>query len=148
MVPLASKLQRPTALGRTTTIDSERFASSGQQQVTTYPDGTELDVTTDADLSCTTITTEGTLIEIEAEVDPRFKTQSPLAAETTITTPDPNGPVTEMSTTRDVTLADPANPFSLLQLVDTQTVAGNIITRSDWGDAVTILTIHLKALVK
>jgi YD repeat-containing protein len=137
-----------TALGRTTAIDSERFADSGQQQVTTYPDGTELDVTTAADLSCTTITTEGTLVEIEAEIDPRFKTQSPLAAETTITTPDPNGPVVTMTNTRDATLADPANPFSLLQLVDTQTVAGNIITRSDWGDAVTILTIHLKALVK
>jgi hypothetical protein len=81
-------------------------------------------------LSCTTITTEGTLIEIEAAVDPRFGTQSPLAAGTTITSPDPNGPVTGMSTSRSATLADPANPFTLLQLIDTQTVESSTTTRT------------------
>ena len=64
-----------TALGRTTSIESERFADGGQHQVTTHSDQTQLDVTTGADLGCTTITTEGTLVEIEAEVDPRFGTQ-------------------------------------------------------------------------
>jgi YD repeat-containing protein len=108
------KVAAATALGRTTSIDSERFPSGGQQQVTTFPDQTELDVTTAADLSCTTITREGTLVEIEAEIDPRFGTQSPIAAGTTITTPN-GGPTSNGGNERYVTLADPANPFSVLE---------------------------------
>jgi len=56
---LKLELQTATALGRTMAIESERFADGGQQQVTTYSDQTQLEVTTGADLSCTTITTAG-----------------------------------------------------------------------------------------
>ena len=136
--PNGSTTSVSTGLGHTTTYLSELLANGAQRRVTTEPGGAMTEVVTNADGSWRTTYPSGTVVVVVPGPDPRWGMQAPIVASSTITTP---GALVETITgSRTATLADAADPFSLLTQTDKRSINGRTWT--------TVYTAAAKTLVR
>ncbi|MFN8541317.1 MAG: hypothetical protein U0232_28050 [Thermomicrobiales bacterium] len=117
-----------TALNRGTTYRTERLDDSTIREAITYPDGTQQVLLVGTDGSRRLTATDGTVTTTEFGPDPRFGLAAPIARKQTVTTPD--ALTLTVTRQRDVSLADPSDLLSLVQLVDTTMVNGSPWTSS------------------
>jgi len=111
-----------SALGRTYTTNIESTGEQGGEvRTTTHRDGTETVAVHAADGGSLTTYPDGTTMEVEPRSDPRFPDQS-LTGTTTVATP--SGRVSTTSTQRFVALANPEDPLSVTSQTEVVEVNG------------------------
>ncbi|HEX2203455.1 MAG TPA: RHS repeat-associated core domain-containing protein, partial [Longimicrobium sp.] len=113
-----------TARGVATSYRYERFANGGVRRVRTGPAGLSVTDERAPDGTRTMRRPDGVTVTTRPAGDPRFGAQAPLAALTTVATP--GGRSTTLAGGRRVTLADPADPFSVTLAVDSVVVDGRV----------------------
>ncbi|MGH8849532.1 MAG: Ig-like domain-containing protein, partial [Casimicrobiaceae bacterium] len=114
---------RTTRLGRTTTYKTENLAANTQRRTTTDPDGTQSQTEEAIDAGTThTTSSDGMVLDTTLGPDPRFGMESPINREVTSTSP--GGLSFFASSDLTTTLANPADPLSILTLTGTRTVNG------------------------
>ncbi|HEX6130747.1 MAG TPA: hypothetical protein VF044_03400, partial [Actinomycetota bacterium] len=107
------EVTRTTKLGLTTTYAVETPAEGTTERTTIAPDGATMTGTAVADAATATVTqADGTVSRQVSGPDPRFDMQAPIASELRVTLPSAAEILT--TATRDVTLADPDDPLSLV----------------------------------
>jgi RHS repeat-associated protein len=112
--------------GRVRVFSTTRQSNGSRLYTDQSPDGT---ITTRSydDAGATTITqADGTVLFTKEGPDPRFKMDAPILAERKVTLP--SGLAFQQTTTRAVTLADPADALSLQSLTDTVSTNGRVET--------------------
>ncbi len=114
-----------SGMGRNTNHLVENLYN-GMRTTTTQPDGTVSSVMRENDGVVTTISSDGTISTLTQGPDPRFGMQAPVTSDLTAKTP--SGLTSTLSEVRTVTLADPANPLSVVNLTDTVTLNGKTYT--------------------
>ncbi|RME82360.1 MAG: hypothetical protein D6775_11115, partial [Caldilineae bacterium] len=115
-----------TALGRTTVYRVERLPNGDERRVTTFPDGTEMELLISKDGTRTIHLPDGMTITTTEGSDPRFGMLVPLPVSTVYETP---GGLTRNETfNRTVVLNEPDNPLSLATLTDTSVRNGRVWT--------------------
>ncbi|MDP1697369.1 MAG: hypothetical protein Q8L45_06260 [Xanthomonadaceae bacterium] len=110
--------------GRVRVFSTTRQSNGSRLYTDQAPDGS---ITTRSydDAGATTITQpDGTVLFTKEGPDPRFKMDAPVLAERKVTLP--SGLAFAQTTTRAVTLADPADALSLQSLTDTVTTNGRV----------------------
>ena len=117
---------RSTALGRTTTYKVENLSTGNEQQVVTFPVGTQNQLLSETNGIRTLTLRHGTVVNSQEGPDPRFGMQTPILTEQTFTTP--GGLIWNATATRTASLSDPANPLSLTTQTDTVNVNGRTYT--------------------
>lgn len=113
---------KTTALGDTTRYRVEQLPDGGHRRVNTSPNGLAQSSQRGSNGVTTSTTPDGTQTEVTASPDPRFGMQAPILSEVLVTTP--GGLISTVQTSRQATLADPANPFSLETQVNALVVNG------------------------
>ncbi|MDA8178745.1 MAG: PASTA domain-containing protein [Deltaproteobacteria bacterium] len=116
-----------TALGRSTGYLVERLPTGASRWTNTYSSGATSIVVDGTDGKHTVTGADGTVSEVTQGPDPRWGMAAPIASRTTVRTP--GGLFSTTTSTRGVTLSNPADPMSLLTQTDTSTVNGNAYTR-------------------
>jgi RHS repeat-associated protein len=115
-----------TALGRETVYAVSPVATGGTEETTTAPDGTQATALALPEGDVTRTGADGTITTAREGPDPRFQMQAPVPlAQSTAT---PGGLLADATSSRLVTLADPADPLSITALVDSQTINGKTAT--------------------
>ncbi|MBL4664814.1 MAG: hypothetical protein JKY23_02495, partial [Nitrospinaceae bacterium] len=105
-----------SGLGRVSSFSVETLATGGKNlRTVTGPSGFSTVTLLGLDNSQTITSPDGTVTNITKNPDPRFGMLAPLS-NLAVTTP--GGIVSTLTTTRSVTLADPADPLSLTAMVD------------------------------
>jgi YD repeat-containing protein len=117
-----------TGLGRTTTYVVQRGNRGERSRTRHDPDGTVTHQEDGSDGSRAVSYPDGSESEVFRAADPRWGFLASLPGESRIETP--GGLVSEVTTDRSITLADPDDPLSLQTQVDTVTVNGETSTRS------------------
>ncbi|HHW85535.1 MAG TPA: hypothetical protein GX400_04935, partial [Chloroflexi bacterium] len=115
-----------TGLGYTTTYRIEQLTDGSERQRNTAASGAVTDATVAQDGSQTTIAPDGTRFFVQSTPDPRFGMHAPIVASQRITTP--SGLTMTTLTTRTVTLADPTDFLSLVELKEEVSVNGRTFT--------------------
>ncbi len=114
-----------TGEGRERTYRVEKSASGEKRRLNTSAAGLQSESLLEPDATRSATRPDGTTIGVQQGPDPRFNMQQPLASRTFR---NPSGLTLAASTARGVTLANPANPFSLTTMTDTITVNGRPFT--------------------
>ncbi|MGH7165275.1 MAG: Ig-like domain-containing protein, partial [Nitrospiraceae bacterium] len=115
-----------STLGRTTSYQVERLLAGGLRRVTTDPSGLVTATVVSTNGTTTLTAPEGTLTTQVQGPDPRFGMQAPLLKSLSVQTP--GGLTSTLSTTRTVTLTNPADPLSLASQTDTLLINGRSYT--------------------
>jgi RHS repeat-associated protein len=115
-----------TAMNRTNAYQVENLTTGGTRRIDTEPTGLQMTTLTGTDGSKTITSPDGTVTTEVEGPDPRFGMQAPIISSLKITTPA--GLVSNMTSTRTVTLSDQFNPLSLITLTDTTTINGKTYT--------------------
>ncbi len=115
-----------TAMGRVSSfgVDND-IVGAENLRTTTDPSGFSTTTLLGTDQSQAITTPDGTQTLITTNPDPRFGMQAPIS-NLTVTTP--GGLISTLTTTRNVTLADPVDPLSLLTQTDTLNLNGRAFT--------------------
>ncbi len=114
-----------TALGRVSSFSVETLQSGGKNlRTTTDTSGLSTTTLLGTDQSQTVTTPDGTQTVITSKPDPRFGMQGPS---TNLNVTTPGGLVSNLTTTRSVTLSNPADPLSLTSQTDTTSFNGRTI---------------------
>jgi RHS repeat-associated protein len=115
-----------TALGRVSSFAVDNAIANGKNlRTNTDPSGFATTTLLGTDQSQTITNPDGTTTVINAKPDPRWGMQSPLS-DLTVTTP--GGLISNLTTTRNVTLSDPLDPLSLTTQTDTLNLNGRTFT--------------------
>jgi RHS repeat-associated protein len=122
-----------TDLGRTTLHAVSRLSDGSIQQTVTEPDGTHGTSVIGTDGTITMTEADGTVTSFTLAPDPRFGLLTPLTANRSTKTPGGLTSTTSMS--RSVTLSDPTNPLSVMQLTDAITINGQTYQEAYNGTA-------------
>jgi YD repeat-containing protein len=117
-----------SAMGKTNVYSVERFPTGEQRRVNTSGCCGESEIVIDADGSRTITYPDGKIYTSVQGPDPRWGMQSPKIDSATITTP--NGISKTLTSSRTVTLANPADPLSLTQQTETTTINGRTYTKT------------------
>ena len=115
-----------TALSRTTTYRTELLPQGGQQDNSTFPDGTVTRFLVNPDSSATGRYPDGTQLAVSLSPDPRWGMRSPIVAGYAITMP--SGLALSITTTSTAALANPNDPFSLIALTNTTWLNNHLYT--------------------
>jgi RHS repeat-associated protein len=115
-----------TAAGPTTTYDVEELANGETRRTRTDPSGARRETLVRTDGSRRTTYPDGTVTTLVLRGDPRWKLQTPVLVSLTTTTP--GGLTQTFTSTRTVTLANPADLLSLQTQTATFTVNGRTTT--------------------
>ncbi|MEK6589698.1 MAG: RHS repeat-associated core domain-containing protein, partial [Nitrospinota bacterium] len=115
-----------TVMNRTNTYSVESLSTGGTKRIDTDPAGLQTVTNIGTDGSRTITSPDGTIINQVEGPDPRFSMQAPIISSLKITTPA--GLVSNLSSTRTVTLSDEFNPLSLITLTDTTTINSKTYT--------------------
>ena len=111
-----------TALGHTTTYQTESLTTGDERRINTSPDGVQAELFVGADGRRKATQPDG-IIDLLEGPDPRFSMQAPIAKSVNITR---GGLTSTVTVERMVGLADSRNPLSLTSLADTLTVNGRV----------------------
>ncbi len=112
-----------TPTNQTSTYTVQDLSNGGQQRINTGPDGLGHGAVTSADGSSTQTEPDGTTITSVLGPDPRFGMQAPLVVLSRLSTP---GGVAALSTySQTLTLADPGNLLSVVDVTTTATLNGS-----------------------
>ena len=114
-----------TALNRTTLFQVEKQTTGNERRVTTFPDGTQIELLIGTDGSQKTTSADGIVLNLIQGPDPRLSMQAPLPKSLMATT---NGLTSTLAKERTVNLSDPNNLLSLISLTDTITLNGRAFT--------------------
>ena len=117
-----------SALGRSKEFNVEELSTGDQHQVNTFPDGLKSEVVNGINGSRQITSTNNTRTLLVEGADPRWGMVAPLAASTTITTP--NSLVFKNTLARTVALSDPTNPLSLTSMTESNSINGRTYTSS------------------
>ncbi len=112
---------------RTSTYQVEQVTTGATRRVDTDASGVARIRQHEANSTWTVTAADGTVTRLVEGPDPRFGLQAPVATSTRVTMP--SGLQATMTASRTATLADPANPLSLVQQTDTVTLNGRASTR-------------------
>ena len=115
-----------TTLGRTTTYAISYDTLGNELHDNTFANGLQAQFNQGVDGSRSTVLPDGSNTAVLLGPDPRWGMLSPLASNSTVTTP--GGLVATTTEARTVVLTDPADPFSLTSLNETVTVNGRTFT--------------------
>ena len=125
----AFTVTRTTALGRTTTYQTENLTGNIQRRTVTAPDGSQQQSTETIDAGTTHVTaSDDTTSDTSLGPDPRFGIESPVMGSHSLRFP--SALQVDASTTRSAVLANAADPLSLVSLTDTATVDGRTFTNT------------------
>ncbi len=111
-----------TAEGRTTQYQTTPADSGGEARIITNAAGLKTQSSRAADGTQTATLPDGTQTAQTVEPDPRFGKSAAVIKNSSITMP--SGLKLDGTATRNVTLTDPANPFTLSELTDTVSING------------------------
>ncbi|MBI2875537.1 MAG: hypothetical protein HYY20_01500, partial [Candidatus Tectomicrobia bacterium] len=117
-----------TALNRVHTYLVEKLSTGSTHRVNTDPSGARTEVILGPDGSRTITLPDGTTTTLAQGPDPRWGMQAFFPSSFSLTTP--GGLAASGSTSRSVTLSDPGDPFSLLELTDTLRINGRTYTNT------------------
>jgi RHS repeat-associated protein len=117
---------RVTSMGVVSSYEIDNLPSTDVEQVVTGPDGLKGTFIRGHTGTNTQTSPDGTITTWTLSADPRFGVQSPVTSSTTVMTP--SGLTSTSAITRNVTLSDPTNPFSVQSATTTYTLNGNAWT--------------------
>jgi RHS repeat-associated protein len=127
-----------SALGEVATYRVEHLPDGSERRTTTDAGGGQSIVTIASDRSEQATYADGTTAVLVRGPDPRWGMQAPLPKSMSLTTP--GGLTQTLTISRDIELADPSNPFSLLTQTDHITVNSAAATKRYDAAARTITT--------
>ncbi|MBI4334830.1 MAG: glucosaminidase domain-containing protein [Chloroflexi bacterium] len=117
-----------TALNRVNTYLVEKLPTGSTHRVNTDPSGARTEVILGTDGSRTTTLPDGTVMTLTEGPDPRWGMQAFFPSSFSLITP--GGLSASGSMSRSVTLSEPGDPFSLLELTDTLGINGRTYTNT------------------
>lgn len=117
---IGNKTIMSTKLGKEYQFSVENLEEGSRRFINTRPDGTQTIKIVHADGSESFTSADGTTISLTESADPRFSMLSPVLSRAITKTP--GGLINTISTSRTVSLSDPANLLSLQSLTETTTV--------------------------
>jgi RHS repeat-associated protein len=120
------RIDRTTAMGRTTRHLVEQLATGDRVFTTIAPDGTTRRSEIGLDATEVVLTADGVASAVEQGGDPRFGMQSPFATGASIRLP--SGLTLSASGSRTVALSDPGDVLSLSSLTATSAINGRTTT--------------------
>jgi len=123
-----AEVTKTTVLGRATRYQVERLGNQELVTRNTLPDGTIAEMSLRPDASATVVAADGTTLETVSGPDPRFGMRDAIEERRTTTTPF--GLSRTVETSREVTLADPQDLFSVSTVVERLTVNGRESTKA------------------
>jgi RHS repeat-associated protein len=126
-LPGGSSVEVTTALGRKTSYAVTPLPAGRQLRSTTWPGGLQATRTLDLAGNEQATYPDGTSSATTVTPDPRFGFEAPVVS-TQVTLP--SGLASTATSTRTLTLADPADPTRLLALTETLSVNGQASVRS------------------
>lgn len=123
-------ITKSSAMGRTTTILTEKLPTGETRTTTTAPDGTTSVALKSPSGARTSTSADGTIATAMEVPDPRFGMQAPTLSALTVTSPGGLASTTALS--RSVALVnpdgDPADPANVASISDSVTVNGRTAT--------------------
>jgi RHS repeat-associated protein len=125
-LPGGFRVTKSSALGRVTTYDTTYDAAQRHSLVVTAPTGLQSTYLGDPAGIETTQSPDGVLVTRTKTADPRFGMTAPLSKSVVKL---PSGLSSTTEETRNVSLANPADPFSATQITETAKLNGKAWTR-------------------